>query len=433
MAEFNMLIFLLLCVAGVWGSACRRENRELKDEVIQLKMEIVKMKEDIVDLKTDNLQLKIRNQRLREMLGINTTLTAVDECIVNTPDDTSDPNTDTNTEEEDSVIMVVGGEDDTRNTVTNVTIWHPTNTTNCTLPSLPQGLQGHSLDHLTLCGGLSKTNGSIGNISSSCLQLQGDNWTEIVTLSTPRAYHVTWPRRGGLQLLGGYAGNMVDERGWSTQRRLRSTQNVVSRRVTSGFLLNWKIASACAVVMDNRIVVTGGREAVKSVTAYDEEGNAEELAQMGTGRQDHGCGVVNLGSEQVIIVAGGRGYKCSSVGDCGSRGRGTLYIGAISSAELYRSRTGTWSEIDRLPSPRSGLRGAVLGGNLYMIGGCSTCSESEYNTYRDKCDPTTCSGSILRYNAEAEMWEEQRDLGINARYHAVSVVPFKDIRDYCTV
>jgi len=424
-----MLIFLLLCVTGVWGSACRRENRELKDEVIQLKMEIVKMKEDIVDLKTDNLQLKIRNQRLREMLGINTTLTAVDECIVNTPDDTSDASTDTNTEEEDSVIMVVGGEDDTRNTVTNVTIWHPTNTTNCTLPSLPQGLQGHSLDYLTLCGGLSKTNGSIGNISSSCLQLQGDNWTEIVTLSTPRAYHVTWPRRGGLQLLGGYAGNMVDERGWSTQRRLRSTQNVVSRRVTSGFLLNRKIASACAVVMDNKIVVTGGRDAANSVTAYDEEGNVEELAHMGEGRQDHGCGVVNLGSEKVIIVAGGQGNKCSH-DNCGGRGRGTRYIGAIRSAELYRSRTGTWSEIDRLPSPRSGLRGAVFGGNLYMIGGCSTCSE--YNSYTGKCDPSTC-GSVLRYNAEAEMWEEQRDLGINAGYHAVSVVPYKDIRDYCIV
>ena len=132
----------------------------------------------------------------------------------------------------------------------------------------------------------------------------------------------------------------------------------------------------------------------------------------------------------MIIVAGGKGNKCSST-SCGGRGGGTRYFGAISSAELYRSRTGTWSVIDRLPTPRSGLRGAVLGGNLYMIGGCSTCSE--YNSYTNKCDPSTCSGSVLRYNAEAEMWEEQRNLGINAGYHAVSVVPFKDIGEYCTV
>merc|ERR1719342_1075176 len=166
------------------------------------------------------------------MLGINTTLTAVDECIVNTPDDTYDPNTDTNTAEEDSVIMVVGGKDDTDNTLSNVTIWHPTNTTNCTLPSLDLDLKGHSLDHLTLCGGLSEINGMNGNVSSNCLQLQGDNWTEIVSLSTPRAYHVTWPRRAGLQLLGGYAGNVAEPRlGYPAQRRLRSTQIVNNQRV----------------------------------------------------------------------------------------------------------------------------------------------------------------------------------------------------------
>ena len=40
-------------------------------------------------------------------------------------------------------------------------------------------------------------------------------------------------------------------------------------------------------------------DAANSVTAYDEEGNTEELAHMRTGREDHGCGVVNLGSEKV--------------------------------------------------------------------------------------------------------------------------------------
>jgi len=288
-------------------------------------------------------------------------------------------------------------------------------------------MKGHTLNQVTVCGGVFE---NIRNVSSNCLQLQGNNWNNIVSLRTPRAYHVSMPRHDGIQLLGGYAGTrIIPGTDYAESRRLRSTENVVNGKFSSGILLNRRISSACAVELDNRIVLTGGRDYATWVTAYDEEGNIEELAQMRTGRHDHGCGVVDMAGEQVMIVAGGIGrIGCGHLEMCRIR--------PIDSVEMYRSRTGMWSPVESLPSRTAGLRGVVLGGDLYMVGGCtkfpnlSVFSSSEWHS---GSNPTACEGSVLRYNAEAEMWEQQRDLGVGSGYHALSVVPFKDIRQYCTV
>ena len=74
-------------------------------------------------------------------------------------------------------------------------------TTTCTLPSLPQGRQGHTQVGLEACGGSSSSTGTGG---TSCITFSAGTWTTSHTLAVSRGHHVSWASfPGGVLLLGG--------------------------------------------------------------------------------------------------------------------------------------------------------------------------------------------------------------------------------------
>ena len=75
----------------------------------------------------------------------------------------------------------------------------PSDGTSCTLPSLPETREDHTVDNHILCGGY--------DTSYSCLQWSPDTgtWEELLSLEVERDRHVSWtPASGiGTYLIGG--------------------------------------------------------------------------------------------------------------------------------------------------------------------------------------------------------------------------------------
>ena len=63
---------------------------------------------------------------------------------------------------------------------------------------------------------------------------------------------------------------------------------------------------ACAIELENTVVVTGGGYSIDSYTrvqVYSTEGPLHQLPRLGTGRMSHGCGYyVDSGNRVVSIV-----------------------------------------------------------------------------------------------------------------------------------
>ena len=82
---------------------------------------------------------------------------------------------------------MTGGKD-----LSSVEVYHPGTNTSCTLPSLPEKINGHTQDGFTQCGG----EGSL----QSCYTL----WTKTNSLSEKREGHSSWRREDGkILLIGG--------------------------------------------------------------------------------------------------------------------------------------------------------------------------------------------------------------------------------------
>lgn len=110
------------------------------------------------------------------------------------------------------------------------------------------------------------------------------------------------------------------------------------------------------------------------IWAYDPETDTWDatLAPMTHGRS--GLGVAVVGN--AIYAIGGRlgtGGPCSGA--------------PLASVERYDIDTDTWSAAATLPSPRSDLAAAVVGGKIYVFGGCT--SSVDILRAVDVYDPTT--------------------------------------------
>jgi N-acetylneuraminic acid mutarotase len=129
------------------------------------------------------------------------------------------------------------------------------------------------------------------------------------------------------------------------------------------------------------LYVIGGRAGspLNNLERYDPISNTwVTLASMPTARAAAAAAVL----DNSIIVIGGRtgtGGPCSG--------------GALSAVELYDIDTNTWSTLAPLPAPRSDLSAVAHGGNVYVFGGCDTFQSPVNDAF--VYDPQTDSWSSI--------------------------------------
>ena len=128
---------------------------------------------------------------------------------------------------------------------------------------------------------------------------------------------------------------------------------------------------------------------------------------------------------QVLLVTGGYGG------------------GTLSSTELLLPSATSWSYSAALPSPRYRLRGATLDNKVLVTGTNSdtlvtahdlrcyqynSCDNIKHNAGGRKYPHTD---DILEFNAEDGTWSRVGSMVISRNDHAVSVINYLEIADYC--
>ena len=103
----------------------------------------------------------------------------------------------------------------------------------------------------------------------------------------------------------------------------------------------------------------------------------------------------------MIIVAGGR----------------DINLEYLASSEVYQYPDGvSWNSVTDLPSPRTDLRGASLGGTFVLVGG-------QYG--QDRFD------DVLSYEPISDSYTVIGHLTKARDYHGVTEVPWQAVAQYC--
>ena len=162
----------------------------------------------------------------------------------------------------------------------------------CPLPSLPAGLWYPTVDSVaglpTVCGGRYYN----GTSAQTCLQLAGSAWQPVATLQERREDHYSWLLPEGLLLLGGV---------YSRTTELAVTTG--DQQPGYRFPMDTERAFGCSIVTEGGLVITGGvvgeERTSRRVTRLSPLGQPTELPGLGTGREEHGCGKVTIGQQEV--------------------------------------------------------------------------------------------------------------------------------------
>jgi len=285
--------------------------------------------------------------------------------------------------------IIISGGDRAR---TSVELFNPHDASQgCSLPSLPVGRNGHTMNTLEICGGYSY---STSTTWTTCITFTSGQWVTSHALTEKRWDHISWSTDAGILLMGG-------------SYSVRTTE-IISPGVydaVPGFGMRYNTERACAIVDNDNLLVTGGSYTLRTVSRYDTSGFVEDLASLNEGRYDHGCGAYTGDTgEQVFLVTGGSNY-----GDYNG-------VGSLSSTELLSSTSSSWTMATNLPRRMIGVRGVTLGGELYMTGGRDTNGD-----YRDE---------ILQWSGSA--WVEVGKMKMARANHAVSTIRLEDeVLQFC--
>ena len=133
---------------------------------------------------------------------------------------------------------------------------------------------------------------------------------------------------------------------------------------------------AMTVLVDKLIVVGGiveisSKETNKLLTL--QSGKWKDYSQMPTARFSASA----VSHQSIMIVMGGR-----------------LLNQTISTTELLDSITGQWFTCDDLPQPLTGLRSAIVGDMLYILGGANTDGEGSKAVYVASLDVLSSSHNL---------------------------------------
>jgi len=161
-------------------------------------------------------------------------------------------------------------------------------------------------------------------------------------------------------------------------------------------------------ISDDVIVVTGGSYTEDYVTEYQlADGTETNLTSLRQPRAEHACGVYqDAEDQQVLLVTGGTGGFYNQ--DYLSSTEVAVYTAGVNQLE--------WRESGQLPSPRRGLRAAMVDNVLYLIGGGDN---DNYLT------------SILSWDPTNEYWQEAGNLAVARCFHAAVAVSYSMIESGC--
>ena len=103
-----------------------------------------------------------------------------------------------------------------------------------------------------------------------------------------------------------------------------------------------------------------------SVSWWEQQGWVEDLAELGVGRHQHGCGAYTgtLGQASSCYVTRGQLYTQSRQVVLVAGGAGDA--GLLATTEILTG--GSWRQVGALPAAVRGLRGAALHGAVFMSG-----------------------------------------------------------------
>merc|ERR1719348_2290193 len=210
---------------------------------------------------------------------------------------------DTINETDEQVILVVGGYGSHSSVKAKVEAISSNGSHLCPLPDFPDWYQGrreHTLDENILCGGM--------NIDT-CSHYIAGKWTKYgKDLSHPRFAHVSWRRPDGQVVLMG---------GHRTESK-KTSEVVFNSTNQEGFDLKYKINNACAIKLDEYVIITGGENKAKNpmgfwskkamdiVSKYNKSGWVMDLPSLNIDRAYHGCGHYYSDTNELIyLVTGG--------------------------------------------------------------------------------------------------------------------------------
>lgn len=287
---------------------------------------------------------------------------------------------------------------------TSVEIFIPETGESCGLPDLPDNRNGHTMDivydsgkdKILVCGG------GAGKSQTSCISIDGssNSWGHFRDIQR-RDGHISWYSghtsdysKSMLLLMGGEHGRS-------------STEAVVDPFDSySGFSLTQDTRYACSITKDEFVILTGGRDTMKSVTIYDnDEGHyVQILPDMNEGRRYHACGSYHVDGTSVLLVAGGRGGDYSNI---------------IASTEKLPKGASVWITVEPLPRAMIAMASVSLHNKVFITGGGRGGRDDEYSRRSE----------ILAF--DGNNWEEVGDLQFARNFHATTVIDMSDFQGIC--
>jgi len=278
----------------------------------------------------------------------------------------------------------------------SVEVFDPTTGQSCELPSLPVDRHGHTMDGLTICGGMdiASLTGTT-DTNTTCITFSSGEWVTSHSLAEVRLYHSSWATAEGIMLVGGFLHE--------------NTTEIVTEAEYDGepsFDLQYS-GNTCSIPdqTTETLIITGGRNAsgviVSRVARYDTLGFVEELPSINIERWDHGCGAyMKEDGAQVLLVTGGYNKGNSD----------------ISSTELLPSPSSAWVMASSLPRALYGMKGVTVAGVLYITGGFGFSSNTRNEVYSWTDDE----------------WLEVGKMKEARNYHAVSTIQMdNELMDLC--
>jgi len=266
----------------------------------------------------------------------------------------------------------------------------------CDLPDIPfpYGRFGATMEGNILCGGYG------GVVGQNCIYYNMGSWINPKDiLNQPRYVSSSWGRPN--------PNSNVEEShiygGYYSPHNTSEIANTVDSNPSYNYIDgNY---GQCTIQFDNYVVITGGFNGfVRTVAAYDENGNRNPLPSLVEGRAHHGCGHYIDGSgDMVYLVTGG----------VVSASNNTV------TTELSINE-GPWSTVSSgdLPTPRHALKGISLNNQVFMTGGW------EWDSTGDAL------GDVLQWDISSQKWILKSSI-MTRFFHSVSVLPWNDVEPYC--